>query len=50
MKQLPKVESYDPEQTLGSKPKSVAAVNPKKQLLTAQDMSVIQKDLSLSTR
>ena len=36
-------------QTLGSKPKPVAAVNPKKQLFT-QDMSVIQKDLSLSTR
>ena len=48
--QLAKVESYDPEQTLGSKPKPVAAVKPKKQLFTAQDMSVIQKDLSLSTR
>ena len=37
-------------QTLGSKPKPVAAVNPKKQLFTAQDMSVVQKDLSLNTR
>ena len=37
-------------QTLGSKPKPVVTVNPKKQLFTAQDIGVIQKDLSLSTR